>query len=48
VLAKVTPNDKPLIVDLRIEKYENRGPSVKTQIDKDGKPYTTPLSELSW
>lgn len=48
VLAKVTPDDKPVIVDLRIEKYENRGPSVKTTIDKDGKPYTTPLAELSW
>ncbi len=48
LLTKVTPDDSPVVVDLRIEKYENRGPSVKTKIDKDGKPYTTPLSELSW
>jgi acetolactate synthase I/II/III large subunit len=47
-LLKVTADDSPVIVDLHIEKYENRGPSVKTKIDKDGKPYTTPLSELSW
>jgi acetolactate synthase-1/2/3 large subunit len=48
LLAKVTHDDSPVIVDLSIEKYENRGPSVKTKIDKDGKPYTTPLAELSW
>jgi acetolactate synthase-1/2/3 large subunit len=48
VLTKVTPDDSAVIVDLRIEKYEYRGPSVKTQLGKDGKPYTTPLSELSW
>jgi acetolactate synthase-1/2/3 large subunit len=46
-LTKIT-DDSPIIVDLRIEKYEYRGPSVKTMIDKDGKPYTTPLAELSW
>jgi len=48
LLTKVTADDSPVIVDLHIEKYEYRGPSVKTKIDKDGKPYTTPLSELSW
>jgi acetolactate synthase-1/2/3 large subunit len=48
LLTKVTHDGSPVIVDLRIEKCENRGPSVKTKIDKDGKPYTTPLSELSW
>jgi acetolactate synthase-1/2/3 large subunit len=48
LLTKVTPDDSPVLVDLRIEKFEYRGPSVSTKIDKDGKPYTTPLSELSW
>jgi acetolactate synthase-1/2/3 large subunit len=47
-LMNVGADDSPVVVDLRIEKYEYRGPSVKTKIDKDGKPYTTPLSELSW
>jgi acetolactate synthase-1/2/3 large subunit len=48
LLTKVKADDSPVIVDLHIEKYEYRGPSVKTKIDRDGKPYTTPLSELSW
>ena len=48
LLTNVTPDDSPVVVDLRIEKYEYRGPSVKTKIDKDGKPTTTPLAELSW
>ena len=48
LLTNVTPDDSPVLVDLRIEKYEYRGPSVKTKIDKNGKPHTTPLSELSW
>jgi acetolactate synthase I/II/III large subunit len=48
LLSKVTAGDSPVVVDLRIEKYEYRGPSVTTKIDADGKPYSTPLSELSW
>jgi len=48
LLTNATPDDSPVLVDLRIEKCEYRGPSVKTKIDKNGKPYTTPLSELSW
>jgi acetolactate synthase-1/2/3 large subunit len=47
-LLTVTAEDNPVVADLRIEKYEYRGPSVKTQIGSDGKPYTTSLSELSW
>ncbi len=48
LVAKLGADDPPIMVDLHIEKFENRGPSVKTMLGKDGKPYTTPLSELSW
>jgi len=48
LLAKVSSEDLPIIADLRIEKYEYRGPSVKTTIDENGKPHSTPLAELSW
>jgi len=36
------------MADLIIERCESRGPSVKTMIDKDGKPYSTPIAELAW
>ncbi|HEY3928710.1 MAG TPA: thiamine pyrophosphate-binding protein [Candidatus Koribacter sp.] len=48
LLPSLGPNDPPIVVDLHIERFENRGPSVKTKIGEDGKPYTTPLAELSW
>lgn len=48
LLPQLSADNSPVMVDLRIEKCEYRGPSVKTQIDKDGKPYTTPLAELTW
>ena len=48
LLPKLGAEDKPVLVDLHIERFENRGPSVKTKLGPDGKPYTTPLSELSW
>lgn len=48
VLLGLNPDDGPVFVDLHIEKSESRGPSVKTKIDANGKPYTTPLSELDW
>ena len=48
LLPQLEAANEPVMVDLHIEKFENRGPSVKTQIDKDGKPYTSALSELSW
>ena len=38
----------PVLVDLRVEKFEYRGPSVKTTIDELGRPSTTPLGEISW
>ncbi len=41
-------SDAPIFVDLQIEKFEYRGPSVKTIIDERGFPTTTPLGEISW
>lgn len=40
--------DSPVLVDLRVEKFEYRGPSVKTTIDELGRPSSTPLGEISW
>lgn len=48
LLPNLGSDDVPIMVDLHIEKFENRGPSVKTKFDEDGKPYSTPLAELSW
>lgn len=48
LLPRLTPNERPILVDIRIEKHENRGPSVSTRIDATGKPYTSPLAELCW
>jgi len=38
----------PIVVDLCVEKFEYRGPSVKTVMDEQGRPSTTPLMEISW
>lgn len=48
LLPSLNAEGSPIMVDLRIEKSENRGPSVKTMLDKGGKPYSTPLAELNW
>jgi acetolactate synthase-1/2/3 large subunit len=48
LLPLLTPEQNPILVDLKIERFEYRGPSVKTVIGADGKPYTTPLSEIAW
>ncbi len=48
LLGQLGPGDSPILVDVRIVKYENRGPSVSTRMDAAGKPYTTPLAELCW
>jgi len=42
------PSAPPKVVDLQIEKFEYRGPSVKTIMDADGRPTTTPLTEITW
>lgn len=39
---------RPIVADLRVEKFEYRGPSVKTVMDAQGRPSTTPLMEISW
>ena len=48
LLPQLALSNTPVLVNLLIEKSENRGPSVKTMLDKDGKPYSTPLSQLDW
>jgi acetolactate synthase-1/2/3 large subunit len=48
LLSRLGPDDPPIMVNLRIERAEPRGPSVKTIIGDDGKPYSTPLAEISW
>jgi len=47
-LGTFDTNATPKVVDLQIEKHEYRGPSVKTIMDADGRPSTTPLTEISW
>ncbi len=48
VLAAIDDNCRPLLVDIRIPNFEPRGPGVRTTMGPDGKPSTTPLSEISW
>jgi acetolactate synthase-1/2/3 large subunit len=47
-LNKRKTTGSPVLVDLRVEKFEYRGPSVKTTIDELGRPSTTPLGDISW
>lgn len=48
LLPQLSAENSPVMVDLAIERFENRGPAVKTVMSEDGKPSTTPLSEISW
>jgi acetolactate synthase-1/2/3 large subunit len=48
LLSHLAATDRPVMVDLQLEKTESRGPSVQTRLDRDGKPYTTPLEQLAW
>ncbi len=48
LLPTLDPEAPPVFVDMHIDQFEYRGPAVKTVMDKDGKPSSTPLSELSW
>jgi acetolactate synthase-1/2/3 large subunit len=48
LLGSLGPNDPPVLVDMHIDQFEYRGPAVKTMMDKNGHPYSTPLSELTW
>jgi acetolactate synthase-1/2/3 large subunit len=48
LLPRLCDNDPPVLIDMHIDQFEYRGPSVKTTIDKNGKPSSTPLSEINW
>ena len=47
-VAQHSSHAKPILVDLIIDKYEYRGPAVKTIMGENGKPTSTPLAEISW
>jgi acetolactate synthase-1/2/3 large subunit len=48
LLPTLGQDDPPILVDMHIDQFEYRGPAIKTVIDKDGRPSSTPLSELNW
>ncbi|MDP9049519.1 MAG: thiamine pyrophosphate-binding protein [Acidobacteriota bacterium] len=48
LLPTLGRNDPPVLVDMHIDQFEYRGPAVKTVMDKNGKPSSTPLSEITW
>ena len=48
LLEVLTADQPPVMVDLIIDKAEPRGPAVRTVIDAQGRPSSTPLSEISW
>jgi acetolactate synthase I/II/III large subunit len=48
LLPHLAADDRPVMVDLHLERTESRGPSVQTRLDRDGRPYTTPLEQLAW
>jgi len=48
LLPTLSPDAPPVLVDMHIDQFEYRGPAVKTIMDANGKPSSTPLSELTW
>ena len=48
LLSSLGPDNPPIFIDMLIEQSEYRGPAVKTLMDKNGKPSSSPLSELTW
>jgi acetolactate synthase-1/2/3 large subunit len=48
LLPTLAPDAPPLLVDMHIDQFEYRGPGVKTIMDKNGRPSSTPLSEITW
>jgi acetolactate synthase-1/2/3 large subunit len=48
LLPTLGADDSPLLIDMHIAQFEYRGPGVKTVMDKNGKPSSTPLSEITW
>jgi acetolactate synthase-1/2/3 large subunit len=47
-IETLTADAPPVIVDLIIDRAESRGPAVKTIIDANGLPSSTPLADISW
>jgi acetolactate synthase-1/2/3 large subunit len=48
ILPTLGPSDPPILIDMRIDQFEYRGPGIKTSMSEDGKPSSTPLAELNW
>jgi acetolactate synthase-1/2/3 large subunit len=48
ILPTLDERRDPILVNMHIRNFEHRGPGVKTTMGPDGKPSTTPLSEISW
>jgi acetolactate synthase-1/2/3 large subunit len=48
LLPRLAADAPPVLVDMHIDQFEYRGPGVKTIMDKDGKPSSTPLGEIAW
>jgi acetolactate synthase I/II/III large subunit len=48
LLPRLDAQAAPVLVDMHIPSFEPRGPGVRTVMGPDGKPSTTPLSEISW
>jgi acetolactate synthase-1/2/3 large subunit len=48
LLPILSPEDAPILIDMHIDQFEYRGPAVKTVMDANGKPSSTPLSEITW
>ena len=47
-ISTLSADAPPVIVDLIIDKAEYRGPAVKTIMDANGRPTSTPLADISW
>ena len=48
LLPELTPDRAPIVIDLIIPAAEPRGPAVRTVIDAEGRPSSTPLAEIDW
>jgi acetolactate synthase-1/2/3 large subunit len=48
LLPRLSADATPIFIDLKIDRFEYRGPAVKTMMGEDGKPFSTPLSEMTW
>jgi acetolactate synthase-1/2/3 large subunit len=48
LLARLTPDLPPLVVDLIVDRSESRGPGVKTHIDTEGRITSSSLADIAW